>query len=168
MADSEGSKKGLPIKTIAIVAALLVAEAAIVVGVISMWGQPSEVRAQGLADPETASGEQLTEVLIVNDKFPNHHTGRVFLWEAEVQIKVRRKHLDYVKSVVEDRAAEIKTNVAKIFRSAHHNHLKEPQLETLTRRLEEMLRDVFGEDADGEERVVEVLIPKCVGFPADF
>jgi flagellar basal body-associated protein FliL len=168
MAESDGGKKRLPIKTIAIVAALLVAEAAVVVGIIMMWGQPSDVRAQGLASEDRAAGEQMTEVLIVNDKFPNHHTGRVFLWEAEVQIKVRQKHLEFVKRVVEERAAEIKTNVAKIFRSAHHNHLKEPQLETLTRRLEEMLRDVFGQDAEGEERVVEVLIPKCVGFPADF
>ncbi|MEC9373594.1 MAG: hypothetical protein VYC34_07110 [Planctomycetota bacterium] len=158
----------LPLKTMLVILGLLVAEGVAVVGVLSVWGQPSEVQGKELADTQAAAGEQMVEVLIVNDKFPNHHTGRVWLWEAEIQIKVQEKNLDYVSRTVEDRNAEIKSAIAKLFRTAHHNHLKEPNLETITRQLETLLREIFGRDADGQERVVAVLIPKCVGFPADF
>lgn len=160
-------KKKLPIKTIGIVLGLLIAEAVGVVMVVSMWSGPAKVQGKGIA-PEEDSLEQTSEVLIVGDRFPNHHTGRVWIWDTEIQVKVKQKHLEYTERVLEERAAEIKTGVSQIFRTAHHNHLTEPNLETLTRQLTEYLRGVFGHDADGNQRVMNVLVPKCVGFPADF
>jgi len=166
-APAEPPKRS-PIKTILVVLGLLVAEAAVVIFAFSTWATPESVRGQGISETPEDALNRRTEVLIVNDRFPNHHTGRVWLWEIEVQVTVKQKHLDFVQRVLTDRNAEIKTGVSQIIRTAHHNHLKEPNLDTLTRQLSEYLKGILGEDAEGEPRVQAVLIPKCVGFPADF
>ena len=116
----------------------------------------------------TPLAEQIRELLIVDDRFPNHQSGRVWLWQTEIQMQVRQKNLAYAQRVLEERSAEIKTGVAQIVRTSHHKHLTEPNLDTLNRQIEEYLRDVFEYDASGESRVERVLIPKCTGVPADF
>lgn len=166
--DSAGSKKKLPIKMIVMVLGLMVAEGAAVFVVLGMLSGPPEVQAEGLADSPSDELEQIREVLIVDDRFPNHQSGRVWLWDTEIQMQVRQKNLDYAQRVLEERAAEVKTGVAQIIRTSHHKHLTEPNLDTLNRQIEEYLREVFEYDAAGKPRVERVLIPKCTGFPADF
>ncbi len=167
---SEGGakKKGLPIKMIVIVLALMSVEAVAVFVVLGKMAGPPEVKAEGLADDPSDELEQIRELLIVDDRFPNHQSGRVWLWQTEIQMQVRQKNLAYAQRVLEERSAEIKTGVAQIVRTSHHKHLTEPNLDTLNRQIEEYLRDVFEYDATGESRVERVLIPKCTGVPADF
>jgi len=167
-APASEPKKKLSVKMIVMILGLMIAEAAAVFLVLNMVGGPPEVKAEGIAESPADELEQIREVLIVDDRFPNHQTGRVWLWETEVQMQVRQKNLDYVQRVLEERSAEIKTGVAQIVRTSHHKHLTEPNLDTLNRQIEQYLRDVFGFDAEGEPRVERVLIPKCTGFPADF
>lgn len=166
--DAAPEKKKPPIKTIGIVLALLVIEGVAVFFVVSKLGGPKKAEGQEIVHTEDAALEHTGEVQIVADRFPNHNTGRVWLWETEVQIKVKQRHLEEVQKVLEERAAEIRTGVSQIIRNAHHNHLKEPTLDTLNRQILTYLRGVFAQDPEGRERVEQVLIPKCVGFPADF
>lgn len=171
MADEQKEQKkgGFPLKTALLILALLLAEGGAVIGVLWLWGGPGEVQGSAVKNaPDQESQNELDELLIVRDKFPNHATGRVWLWDVEVQVQVKKKHLSYVKQTLEDRKAEIKTGVSRIIRNAHQNHLQEPSLETLTRQLTKYLRGVFGEGAGAESRIEKVLLPKCVGFPADF
>jgi len=167
-ASSDTAKKGLPIKTIAIVAGLLVIEAAVVVGVVSIAGSPKEVQGGQVDLAPVDALEAISEMLIVKDKFPNHSTGRVWLWDIELQVQVKEKNRAFVERLLEERGAEIKTGVSRIIRNAHQSQLQEPNLETLNRQLLRYLRDVAGTDADGEERIIQVLLPQLVGFPADF
>ncbi len=164
---SGAPKKKLPIKMIIMVLGLMVVEAAAVYVVLGMM-QPETVQAEGIAENPADELEQIREVLIVDDRFPNHQSGRVWLWDTEIQMQVRQKNLDYVQRVLEERAAEVKTGVAQIIRTSHHKHLTEPNLDTLNRQVEEYLSGVFEYDGGGEPRVERVLIPKCTGFPADF
>lgn len=161
-------KKGLPIKTIVLVLGLLVAEAGVVIGVVSLGGAPEAVKGGQLELTPADELEAVSELLIAREKFPNHHTGRVWLWDIEIQVQVKQKHRAFVEKLQKERGAEIKTGISQIIRTAHQNHLQEPNLETLTRQLAQYLRDTFGSDADGESRIQRVLIPQCVGFPADF
>lgn len=161
-------KKGLPLKTILVVLGLLVAEGAAVVGFVMFSGSPETVKGGELELTPVDELESVSELMIVRDKFPNHHTGRVWLWDIEVQVQVKQKHKERVEKVLQDRGAEIKTGISQIIRTAHQNHLQEPNLETLTRQLTQYLREVFGSDADGDPRIQRVLLPNCVGFPADF
>jgi hypothetical protein len=164
----EAQKKRLPLKTLLLILGLLAGEAVAVFVIASMWAAPAKVEAGGVAQIETQTLEQLNELLIVEDRFPNHQTGRVWLWDTEVQVQVKQKHLDYVERVLEERRAEIKTGISQIWRNAHQRHLTEPDLATLNRQTATYLNDIFGADSEGETRIQRVLIPKCVGFPADF
>lgn len=169
MAEEEAkAPKKKSLKPLLVVAALLVGEGVGVMVFMKVLGKPNPVQGQEIVDDGLAELERIHEVLIVADRFPNNYTGRTWLWEAEIQAQVKQKNLADVERVLEERNAEIKTGVSRIFRAAHHNYFTEANLETLTRQVTEYLREVFGQDASGEERIVRVLIPKCVGFPADY
>lgn len=178
MADEENKKKDneesssnakpgkIGLKTIILVVGLLAGEAAVVGGAMMMWAGPGEVQAE-IVQTDDAAAENVHELMIVSDRFPNHQSGKIWLWDTEIQIQVKQKNLEYVQRILEERNAEIKTGVSTLWRNAHHRHLTEPNLETMTRQLSEYLNTVFGEDANGEPRVHKVLIPRCVGLPGD-
>ena len=154
------------LKTILLVAGLLAGEAAVVGVAMTMWAGPGEVQAE-IVTTDDAQAENIKELKIVSDRFPNHQSGKIWLWDTEIQIQVRQKNDEYVERLLEERNAEIKTGISTLWRNAHHRYLTEPNLETMTRQLTEYLNGVFGEDANGEPRVYKVLIPRCVGLPGD-
>ena len=161
-------KGGLPLKTIIIVAAIMLIEGVVVVGLLKMTGGPSVAAAADLAGEEGADWESVVEVPLIEDRFQNMQSGRVWLWETSIVLKVKNKNKDLVEKRLERRKNEIHEGVSLIFRRAQDRHLKEPGLETVTRQLNRYIEDVFGVDADGMPRVERVIIPKCKGFPADF
>lgn len=163
-APEKSGKLGL--KTIIMVGALLGGEAAVVGVAMMMWAGPGEVQAE-IVETDSAEGELVSELMIVSDRFPNHQSGKIWLWDTEIQIQVKQKDLEYVERLLEERNAEIKTGVSALWRNAHHRYLTEPNLETMTRQLTEYLNNTLGESADGESRVHRVLIPRCVGMPGD-
>lgn len=161
-----GGKKKLPIKVIAIVAALMLGEGAVVFVFISMMGRgPQDADAAVLAGQVEAGRNAPVEILLVDDRFQNHSTGRVWLWETKVYIKVKKKNETFVQEILDQRKAEIATGVGQIIRSAQQGHLKEPHLETIGREITAFVNKTFGTDPDGENRVDRVLIPKCRGIP---
>lgn len=164
-APKEKSGK-IGLKTIVLVAALLGGEAAVVGVAMTMWAGPGEVQAE-IVETDDAGAENISELLIVSDRFPNHQSGKIWLWDTEIQIQVKQKNMEYVERILEERNAEIKTGISTLWRNAHHRYLTEPNLETMTRQLDEYLNTVFGEDANGDPRVYKVLIPRCVGMPTD-
>lgn len=161
-------KKKLPLKTIVIVAALMVAEAA---GVLAFVGitdrKPQAVEAKELHDDELHDTEKTVEVQLLADKFQNLQTGRVWFWDAEIVMVVKTRNEAFVKSEMERRRAEIAEGVSTIFRKAQHSQLKEPGLETINRQVGSYMNRVMGKDADGEDRIVRLIIPKCRGIQAD-
>ncbi len=167
-AEKTPEKKGLPIKTVVIVLAMLIVEAGAIIGALMFLGQPSPVEGTEIVDDASAESEQLVEVPILQDKFANNDTGRLWYWDTEVIITAKQKHADSVTAELERRAAEIRTGVGAVVAGARHAYFNEPGRATLTRQLLEFMRDKFGQDAEGEERITGVLVPKCIGFPADY
>ncbi|MEX0876223.1 MAG: hypothetical protein WD114_02085 [Phycisphaerales bacterium] len=167
-ADSGGSKKkpgGL--KTMIIVAVLMVLEGAGVFFLVSSMGGPGAVEATELEGLEGTGAEAPVEIQLVEDRFQNMQTGRVWEWRVQIYLRARQKNVEQINTIMERDAATIKEGVALIFRRAHDRHLKEPGLETLTRQLTAYLNEVFGLDSDGLPRIDRVIIPECKGFPAD-
>jgi flagellar basal body-associated protein FliL len=155
-------------KTMVIVAALMVVEGAAVFGVMSMLGhKPAEAEAKHIEGEAEADEEKLVEVPLTEDKFQNMQTGKVWMWDASIFFQVKKKHQDDVVSALGERAAEVKEGIARIFRRARHNELQEPGLETLNRQLTAFLNETLGPTAEGHPKVVRVLIPKCRGFKTD-
>lgn len=195
-AKAPEKKGGLPIKTIAIVLVMLVVEAVALVGVLTMFGKPSEVKGVDLKHEQHDAGDELVEIPIVSEKFTNSSSGRVWVWNVEVVAVVKQKHAGpeegdgkkdagghgaeadkgdgahgsgtTVRAELKAKMAKVRTGIGAIFGSAQHSYFTEPGRETLSRQVLQFLRDVFGHDAEGEERIEAVLIPNCLGFPADY
>ncbi|MBS0196853.1 MAG: hypothetical protein JSR77_08850 [Planctomycetes bacterium] len=164
--DAGAPKGKSPVKAIGIVAVLMIVEAA---GVFMFVGKtaPAPVAAAEIKGEHGGDEAESVEIPLIEDKFQNMQTGRVWVWDAEVVLKVKSKQEKFVSKQLETRAAEIKEGLSTIFRKAQHSHLKEPGLETLNRQVTAFINDLIGKDADGKERIERVVIPKCKGFPAD-
>lgn len=163
------AKKGLPIKTIGVVAGIMVLEAVAVVMVFGMFGGPKASHAE--TDPHALvedDSNKTQEVVLVEDKFQNLTTGRVWVWDISVYVQVKNKHAERVQEVLESRAAEVKEGVGQIVSRAQHSHLKEPERQTINRQLSVYLEKVIGMDEEGKPLIERVLIPRCRGYPADF
>ncbi|MEO1718219.1 MAG: hypothetical protein AAFR76_14045 [Planctomycetota bacterium] len=165
---AEASKKGMPKKVLIIVAGVMALEVALV-GAFLMFsgGGASEAVADIELDPEN-DPDALVEIPIITDRFQNMHTGRVWQWQCEIVIQVKRRDEESVTRALERRTAEVTAGIAELIRKATHTQLREPELQSLKRKLSVYLTEVFGEDADGESRVRTVLIPMLRGSPADF
>lgn len=162
-------KKGLPVKTIGVVAALMIAEAAAVYVVFGMFGGPKTSEAHaGHAELKHDEDNEVQEIELVEDKFQNLTTGRVWIWDVSLFVQVRKKNVERVERVLEQRGAEIKEGIGQIVSKAQHSHLKEPERQSLNRQFSVFLEKVVGTEEDGKALVERVLIPKCRGYPSDF
>ncbi|MEM6332707.1 MAG: hypothetical protein AAF823_05145 [Planctomycetota bacterium] len=160
-------KKGLPIKTIVAVAVVLVIEAVAISAVFLLAQGPEPVQADSAAIDAAAEGERPVEYMVVADKFQNTRTGRAYLYDTEVYIVVKNKHLNEVADAIERMRARVSTDIAEVFRKAEPAHLLEPELATLRRQIHASLTDRLGYDADDEPLVIEVVIPRCKQYRAD-
>ncbi len=195
-AKAAPKKSGLPVKTIGLILGLLVVEGAAVVMLMKMLGKPAEVQATELHEDHNAEGEKSVELPVLSEQFTNTSSGRLYVWNLEILVKVKQKHAGDVSILAKDakaappkkddhggggagkghepvtgvaeemkaRQAEIRTGIARIIASAQHPYFTEPGRETLTRQILEYLREVFKQDPQGEERIQDVLIPKCLGM----
>ncbi len=164
--EAAAKPKKLGIKTIGIVAAIMIAEGAGVYFLVSMTGAPKTSEAS-IAGEEEAEREKTQELLLVEDRFQNVDSGTIWLWDTTIFVQVRNKNADRVQELMERRKAEIKEGVSLIFRRAEDRHLRaDPGLETVTRQLTAYVNEVFGTDKDELPLVDRVIIPKCTGINA--
>lgn len=162
-ASSGGSKKIL-----LIVVAIMVLETIGVGAFLFLSGGGPSVAEADIVGDTGDSPDSLVEVQLVAERFQNMHTGRVWQWDTEIFIKVRKKDEERVTEELERRKAEITAGIGELIRKATHSHLREPELQTLKRKLETYMAETFGVDAENETRVSQVMIPKLRGAPADF
>ena len=85
-------KKGLPIKTIATVAVLLIVEAVVIVGIVTMFGKPSDVKGVEVEHGHIDEGEQTVEIPLLKEKFTNGSSGRMWIWDTEIIVTAKLKH----------------------------------------------------------------------------
>lgn len=161
----EAPKKKLPIKTVAIVGAIMILEGAGVFMVVSMSGRAPQTSEAGIHEGEHGEMEESVEVPLVDDRFQNMQTGNVWIWKLEVYLKVKKKNEEVVNKVLEERSAEIKAALGQMMRRMQHTQLKEPDLRTLTRQLTALMNEKFGYDKE-IPRIDEVIVANCEGFAA--
>ena len=167
--EASAPKKKSPLMAAIVVAVLMLVEGVGIFVVVKMTsGSPSAAAAADIEGQAEAEAEAMQEIMLVEEKFQNMQSGRVWLWDTQIFMKVRTKNQPTVAKVLERRQAEVKEGVALIFRKAQDRHLREPGLETINRQLKAYVDEVFGTDPDGFPRVERIIIPTCKGFPADF
>jgi flagellar basal body-associated protein FliL len=165
---AEPAKKGLPLKTMLVVGGLMIAEAVGVFMIVSMTAkQPQAAQATPLEGHETEDLEATVEVPLLEEKFQNMQTGRVWVWDTSIVLKVRARNQAFVEKELERRKAEVQEGLAMIFRRAPHAQLKEPDLRTINRQITAYANQIMGKDPQGQERIEAVVIPRCKGFPTD-
>ncbi|USN98598.1 MAG: hypothetical protein H6810_10540 [Phycisphaeraceae bacterium] len=164
--QAEAPKKKSPLILFGVVGVLMLLEALGVYVVMSLGG-PQSSQADTLVAPENED-EKITEVLLVEDRFINISTGRVWQWQATIHLRVKNKNLDWVNAELEERQAEIKEGVAEIIASAQDRHLREPRRETVKRQLTAYVNQIFGVDGNGENRVEGIVISRWLPAPLDY
>ena len=168
-APAPEKKKGLPIKTIAVVAVLMLVEAGAVIFVFGMMGGPKQSKAD--IDPKQLQHDEsneIQEIQVIDDRFQNHSSGKVWVWDINLVVQVKNKNADRIQKVLEQRKAEVQEGISQIISRAQHAQLKEPERQSISRQLSAFLEKVLGNDADGKSVVERLIIPKCRGYPADF
>jgi len=166
-AEASDGKKKLPIKTALILVVALLIEGAAITTVFVIAKGPEPLRADANLSDELTDQEKQVEVLVIADKFQNTRTGRSYLYDTEIYVLIRKKHVEEVDASIQRMQAQISTEVATIFRRAEPSYLMEPELATLTRQVGSVLVDKLGKDSDGEPFVQGTLIKKCIRIRAD-
>ena len=165
---TDPGKKKPPMKVIAVVAALMVAEAGGVYFFLGMTGSKAQSAEAEIKGAEAAAEQETVEIDLVDDKFQNMQTGRVWVWDLRIALKVKQKYEAYVSEQLGKRDAEIKEGIGQIVRRAQHSQLREPELTTLNRQIAAYLNTIVKPDeSDGHSRIERVLIPKCKGLQID-
>lgn len=166
--DETPAKGGSGKKSVIIIAALMLIEAAVVFAVVSVFaGGPSSASASDLAGTGEEDLDAPIEIQLLEARFQNMSTGRVWGWKTTIFIKVRQKNVDKVQAMMERDNAEIQQGISLIFRRAEDRQLREPDYATLTRQLNAYVHELFGEDADGAPLVDRVIITELRGAPED-
>lgn len=166
-ATTEKPASKLPVKTIMIMAAVFIIEAAAISAVWFFAGQSEPASAQNPNNDPALALEQPVEVLVIQGKFQNTRSGRPYLYDTEIYVVVKQKHTGYIERVLENTRVAITSEVSKLFRKAEPAHLLEPELSTLTRQIHAMLDRRLGRDEDGEPYIDKVLISKCTQYRSD-
>lgn len=160
----EKAKKGFSAKMLAIILAVMAVEGVGIFLLVTMMSStPKDAAAELITDE--ADPEALVEILLTEEQYQNMTSNQVWIWEAEIYLKVRRKNQDFVQGQLEQRSAEIQEGITQIFRRAKLTELREPDFRTGSRQLTALINDVFGTDADGLPRVERIVIAKLRGFP---
>lgn len=165
----------IPMKTIIVVLAMLLAEGGLIIGALFFFAGPSSVQAVQLQDQSDAMlAERTREIPLLHEKFTNNRRGRLWIYDLEVILLTKEVHADSVNQQIEDSRAQIRAGVNRIISAAQPSYFEEPGYETIRRQILEYLNGPTDEQAvipaaaEGEPRVQDVLIPSCIGFPADY
>lgn len=155
--EAAPKKKSGGMKFILVVVVLLAVEGAALFFFFAK-GAPKKVEATEpvvVANPED---EKLVELLVLDDRLVNDRTGISYLYQTEIYCKVRKKDEGWVKDEIERSKNEIRAQVGGIWRTAEPTHFQEPLFETLTRRVESVLRERFDAKATDGKSVID----RCV------
>lgn len=161
-------KKKLPLKTMIVLAAVLIIEGVAISGAFLLSGGAADVDAAGIAEDAEAMKNELVEELVVEGRFQNTKTNRPYLYDTQVYIRVRQKHQVQIQQELEQKRAAITMEIASVIRSSEPVHLREPKLATLTRQIKAALEQMLSADKEtGESTVEEVTIPRFIQYRTD-
>lgn len=167
--EQGAAKKKLPMKMIIVLAVVMVVEGLIIGGGILLFGDdPPSVQAEGLDKNDKASEFELVEVLLIGDKFQNTRQGaQAYLYDATIYVVVQERHRAIIETEIEDQMARISQEVTEVFARAEPAQLNEPDRLTLKRQILDRCKKRFGDDADSEPYVRDVVISNWKRFSTD-
>ena len=162
-------KKGLPIKTIAVVAVVMIVEAVAVFMVFKAISPKTSHADTGHAELHNDDGDTLKEIKVADEKFQNMRSGENWMWQVVVTVQVKKHYADKVEGILKARDAEVRDGLRQIVGTADQNILKEPDSKALTRQFSAFLNKIVPVDEKTSEPLIDrILIPKCIGHSAEY
>ncbi|MFW6155202.1 MAG: flagellar basal body-associated FliL family protein [Planctomycetota bacterium] len=155
-ATNEGrAKRRLPIKSMLIIALIMLAEGGLFAVYVVMKPSPQSAEAAvgGAEPPEAQTAEA---VIIESGRFPNRKTGRLYMYDLEIAVQVDKTIFNRVEKMRTANEALIRDRIRAIIARADPSYFDEHELRTLKRQIKAMLDEVFGDDT-----VKEVFIKTC-------
>lgn len=146
-------------KIAALTTALLVAEAAAIVGLFAFVGRPSATMADA---PVIADEEVVEEIPLFQGRLSNDRAGTVLVFDTEIYVQVRKSEAERIRNEIERTRHELRAEISGIWRSAEPANFQESRFETLTARLEATLRDRF--NRAGRQGVSKVVVVSGAGI----
>lgn len=167
--DEAPAKKKFPVKVLIILAIVVVVQGAIFgAGYFVFGDKPPTVEAQGLDIDDKAAEFELVEILLIGGKFQNTRQGaQAYLYDATIYVVVQERHRVHVEAVIGEQEARISEEIVEVFARAEPAQLNEPGLLTLKRQILSKCKERFGEDADKELYVRDVVISNWKRFSTD-
>ena len=155
--------------TLLLVAGVLLVEAAAFVGFMTLSGGPESAHAGGAMDVVEADPDQaIVEALVLDARLQNNRSGVTYVCDTEIWVQVRGRHRMVVEQEIARLNNEIRAEINAIWKASEPRHLREPGLETLTRKIYALLSDRFGHDVESAEPVIlKCVIVAGTGFRAD-
>ncbi len=164
--QSAEKKKRFPLKTILILAGVLVLEVATVVVVFALKPMPPDVIADSTIVKDGGEEEQIEE-LLVEEKFSNLLRGETIIYDTQIYITIRRKHQETARGQIDMNQARISSDISTIIARAQPAHFAEPTKATLKRQIKAAVDQRLDVDLDDNPIVEEVHIIKLIPYKAD-
>ncbi len=147
---------------IVVIALLMIGEGAGVyylANVIS--SDPAAAAAAGLkaadgADGDAGNPSAFSEVEVAECRPSNKMSGKLISVQLRVLVLVPQAEVERVSALIDARKGRLRDRINFVGRSAEPQHLNDPGLETLKRRLKQAFDGVFEDDS----LVHEVLVPE--------
>jgi hypothetical protein len=155
--------------TLVLVCTVLMAEAAALVGVLDMATGPATAQAgDAMTIDEAGLADRVVETLVLDARLENDRSGVTNVFDTEIWVQTRARHQDQVNLELERIRNELRADIMAIWKSSQPRHLREPELDTVTRRIQTSLAARFGVDeASGEPIIRKCVIVAGTGFRAD-
>ena len=152
-----------------LVCSVLLVEAAALVGVLDFASGPSKAQAgDAMAIDEDGLADRVVETLVLDARLENDRSGVTNVFDTEIWVQTRARHQDQVTRELDRIRNEIRADIMAIWKSSQPRHLREPELDTITRRIQASLADRFGVDeASGEQIIRKCVIVAGTGFRAE-
>jgi len=155
--------------TLLLVCTVLMVEAAALIGVLNFASGPSAALAgDAMAIDQQGLGDRVVETLVLDARLENDRSGVTNVFDTEIWVQTRARHQDQVTRELDRIRNEIRADIMAIWKSAQPRHLREPELDTITRRILASLSDRFGVDeASGDQIIRRCVIVAGTGFRAE-
>jgi flagellar basal body-associated protein FliL len=167
--ENKGKGGGLLANTPVLLGGAMLIEAAVLfAGFKFLGGSPKPASADFIDPTGTAAkppDKKTAEVQVLDFRAPNRAGGRELLFDVSISIIVKADDEQQVKAIIADSADLIEDRVRTIIAETDPNKLlgvSEPGLDTLKRQVKYQLDDIVGDGV-----IQEVLIGRCIPYPAD-
>ena len=166
--NQDQAPKSGKLKTMIVLGAVLLIEAAAIIGAMKMFGPDTSNAEQTPEMAGVPEEEKIVEIQVLDARLPNSRSGIEFIYDTEIYVQVRKKHEEQVNGELEQFKNEIRAQVSTVWRTSDPHHFKEPRLENLTRKVSALMDSRFDVDPEsGEPIVVKCVIVMGTGLRVD-